>query len=58
MGRYRITQVSKEIRRSLRMYDDTIAFYDTPYESPIRDELTLHDIIWKENFHLKALLIS
>ena len=46
MGRYRITQVSKEIRRRLRLYDDSIAFYDTPHESPTREELTLHDIIW------------
>ena len=52
MGRYSLKQVSKEIRRSLRLYDDTIAFYDTPYECLAgEEELTLHEIIWRYNDH-------
>ena len=50
MGRYSLKQVSKEIRRSLRLYDDSIAFYDTPYESIVEEEkLTLREIDWRYN---------
>ena len=49
MGRYSLKQVSKEIRRTLRFYDDTIAFYDAPYECLEGEELTLREIDWRYN---------
>jgi len=50
VGRYSLKQVSKEIRRCLRLYDDTMAFYDTPYECLEGEEkLTLHEIEWRYN---------